>query len=105
MLKVAEPKTAKPEEAEESAAVLVSVPCNDTRRSWKDETQPLVVGDWLGDKDITAWLTNKLYRNEIGEPQAWTIAATYAVSRLQEIRKNSRKLWWFGLEVAAHICR
>ena len=29
-----------------------------------DETKPLAMGDWLSDKDITAWLTEKLYHNE-----------------------------------------
>ena len=27
-----------------------------TRRTPFDETKPLVVGDWLSDKDILAWL-------------------------------------------------
>ena len=36
----------------------------------------------LCNRDIIGWPTHKLHHNEIGEPQAWTIAVTYFVSRL-----------------------
>ena len=36
------------------------------------DTTPVVEGDWLSDKDIATWLTNKLYHNEVSEPRAWT---------------------------------
>ena len=52
-----------------------------------DETKPLVVGDWLSDKGILAWLHDKLYHNVVDEPWAWTTAAAYIVSRLKIMRK------------------
>ena len=58
-----------------------------TRRTPVDETKPLVVGDWLSDKDILARLHDKLYHNEAGEPRAWTTVVTYIVSRLNIMRK------------------
>ena len=43
-------------------------------RKWKtapvDETKPLVVGYWLSNKDILAWLNDKPYHNEVEEPRA-----------------------------------
>ena len=38
-------------------------------------------------KHITAWLTDKLYHIEVGEPRAWTMAMIYVVSRLQKMKK------------------
>ena len=62
-----------------------------------DETKPLVVGDWLSDKDITAWLTDKLYHNEIGEPQAWTTTVIYIVPRLDKMKKyEDSVVVWLG---------
>ena len=58
-----------------------------TRQTPVDETKPLVVGDWLSDKDILAWLHDKLYHNEVDEPWVWTSAVTYIVSRLNIMRK------------------
>ena len=51
------------------------------------ETKPLVVGDCLSDKDILAWLHDKLYHNEVSEPLAWTTAVTYIVPRMNTMRK------------------
>ena len=67
--KVAEPSGASISEEEDTAATPVSVARKVTHRMPMDETKPLVVGDWLSDKDIIAWLNHKLYRNEIGEPR------------------------------------
>ena len=53
-------------------------------RSRVVDTTPIVEGDWLSDKDIAAWLTNKLYHNEVGEPQAWVGAVRYVVSHLPQ---------------------
>ena len=58
-----------------------------TRHTPVDETKPLVVGDWLSDKDILAWLNHNLCHNEVGEPQAWIAAVTYIVSRVNIMRK------------------
>ena len=56
-----------------------------------DETKPLVVGDWLRYKDITLWLPDNLYHNEIGAPHAWTAAVVCIVPGS------------FGLEAVAHV--
>ena len=45
------------------------------------------MGDWLSDKDILAWLNDKVCHNEVGEPRAWTTAVTYIVSRLKDMRR------------------
>ena len=58
-----------------------------TRHTPIDQTKPLVVGDWLSDKDIIAWLNHKLYHNQVGEPWAWAMAVTHIVSRLNIMRK------------------
>ena len=82
--KVAEPLDAGISEVEDSAN-----PVNVVRKvTWPmDETKPVVVGDWLSDKDIIAWLNHKLYHNEICEPRALTTTVTYIVSRLNIIKK------------------
>ena len=58
-----------------------------TRQTPVDETKPLVVGHWLSDKDILAWLHDKLYHNEVEEPWAWTMAVAYLASCLKMMRK------------------
>ena len=58
-----------------------------TRRTPVHETKPLVVGDWLSDKDIVAWLNDKVYHNEAEEPRAWTMAVTHIASCLKRMRK------------------
>ena len=72
---------------EEDTAIPVAPARMATRRTPVDETKPLVVGDWLSDKDIAVWLNDKLYHNEVEEPQAWTMAVTYIVSCLKRMRK------------------
>ena len=84
--KVAEPLDAGISE-EENSAILVSVAPKVTCRTLVDEAKPLVVEDWLSDKDIIAWLTHKLHRNGIREPRAWTTGVTYIVSRLNTMMK------------------
>ena len=88
---------------EEDAAIPVSVARKVTRMPI-NETKPLVVGDWLSDKDIIAWRNPKLYHNEIGEPQAWTTAVTYIVSRLNIMKKcgGSRGI---GHTTVGLVCR
>ena len=39
-------------------------------------TTPVVEGALLSKKDIMAWLTDKLYHNEVGGPRAWARAVT-----------------------------
>ena len=58
-----------------------------TRSTPVDETKPLLEGDWLSDNDITTWLTDELYPNEIGDPWAWTLAVTYIMAQLKIMRK------------------
>ena len=58
-----------------------------TRHTPVNETKPLVVGDWLSDKGIIAWLNHKLYHNEIGDPRAWTTAVTDFVLCLSIMKK------------------
>ena len=58
-----------------------------TRQTPVNETKPLVVGDWLSDKDILVWLNDKLYHYEVDEPRAWTTAVAYIVSYLKIMRK------------------
>ena len=72
---------------EEDTAIRVAPARMATCRTPVDETKPLVVGDWLSDKDIVAWLNNKLYHNEVEEPRAWTMAVTYIASCLKRMRK------------------
>ena len=72
---------------EEDTAIPVAPARMATRRTPVDETKPLVVGDWLSNKDIVAWLNDKLYHNEAEEPRAWTMAVTYIASRLKRMRK------------------
>ena len=72
---------------EEDAAIRVAAARMATRRTPVDETKPLVVGDWLSDKDIVAWQDDKLYHNEVEEPRAWTMAATYIASCLKSMSK------------------
>ena len=55
-----------------------------------DQTKPLVVGDGLSDKDILAWLHDKLYHSEVEEPRAWAMAVAYIVSCLKMMRKYVR---------------
>ena len=75
---------AKPSDAgifeEEDTTIRVAPARMATRRTPVDETKPLVVGYWLSDKDILAWLNDKLYYNEVEEPRAWTMAVTYIAS-------------------------
>ena len=85
--KVAEPSDARFFE-EEDIAIHVSVARKVTRCALVDETKPLVMGDWLRDKDIITWPTHKLYHNEIGELRAWTTAVTCIVSRLYMRKKH-----------------
>ena len=42
----------------------------------------VVVGGWLNDRDITAWLTNKLYQLKVDEPRAWTMVVSFILSLL-----------------------
>ena len=83
---------AKPSDAgiseEEDTAIPVTPARMATRHTPVDETKPLVVGDWLSDKDILARLNDKLYHNEIEEPRAWTWAVTYIVSYLKMMRNH-----------------
>ena len=72
---------------EEDTAILVAPPRMATRRTPVDETKPLVVGDWLSDKEILAQLNDKLYYNEVEEPGAWTMAVRYIASCLKMMRK------------------
>ena len=72
---------------EEDIAIPVAPARMATRRTPVDETKPLVVGDWLSDKDIVAWQNDKLYHNEVEEPRAWTMAVTYIASCLNRMRK------------------
>ena len=85
-------EVAKPSDAgiseEEDTAIPVTVARMATLQTPIDETKPLVVGNWLSDKDILAWLHEKLCHNEVGEPRAWTMAVTYIVSRLNVMRKD-----------------
>ena len=82
---------------EEDTAIPVAPACMATRRTPVDETKPLVVGDWLSNKDIVAWQNDKLYHNEAEEPRVWTMALTYIASCLKRMRKyedikgNNRK--------------
>ena len=48
---------------EVDTAIPVTIARKVTRCTPIDETKPLVVGDWLSDKDILAWLNHKLYYN------------------------------------------
>ena len=72
---------------DEDTAILVAPARMATRRTPVAETKPLVVGDWLSDKDIVAWLNDKLYHNEVEQPRACTMAVTYIASCLKRIRK------------------
>ena len=72
---------------EEGTAIPVAPAWMATRQAPVDETKTLVVGDWLSDKGILAWLHDKLYYNEVEEPEAWTMAVTYIVSCLKIMRK------------------
>ena len=72
---------------EEDTAIPVAPARMATRRTPVDETKPLVVGDWLSDKDIVAWQNDKLYHNEVEEPRAWTMAVTYNATCLKRMRK------------------
>ena len=72
---------------EENTAILVAPARMATRQTPVDETQPLVVGGWLSDKDILVWLHDKLYHNEVIEPRAWTATVAYIVSCLNIMRK------------------
>ena len=72
---------------EEDTTIPVAPARIATRRTPVDETKPLVVGDWLSDKDIVAWLNDKLYHNKVEEPRAWTMAVTYIASCLKLMRK------------------
>ena len=72
---------------EEDTAIPVAPARMATRQAPVDETKPPVVGDWLSDKDILAWLHDKLYHNEVKEPRAWTMAVTYIASCLKIMRK------------------
>ena len=51
------------------------------------DTIVVAEGDWLNDKDSTTWLTDKVYRTEVGEPRTWTMAVTYVVSPLTKMKK------------------
>ena len=62
---------------EKDTAIPVAPGRMATRRTPVDETKPLVVADLLSDKEIVAWLNDKLYHNEFEEPRAWTMAVTY----------------------------
>ena len=84
--KVAEPSDAGISE-EEDATIPVKVAKKGTYCTPVDETKPLVVGDGLSDKDIIAWLNDKLYHDEIDEPCAWTTTVTYIVSCLNIMKK------------------
>ena len=65
-----------PHRAGAGRPLLISFPCSGTpenagvttRQAPVDKTKPLVVGDWLGDKDILAWVHDNLYR-EVGKPR------------------------------------
>ena len=72
---------------EEDTAILVGVGLKVTRCTPINETKLLVVGDWLSDKDIVAWLSNRLYHNEITEARAWPTTVTCIVSRLNIMKK------------------
>ena len=72
---------------EEDTTIPVALARMATRQTPVDETKLFVVGDWLSDKDILAWLHDKLYHNEFEEPRAWTMAVTYIVSCLKMMRK------------------
>ena len=72
---------------EEATAIPLALAPMATRRTPVDETKPLVVGVWLSDKEILAWLNDKLYHNEVEEPQAWTTAVTYIASCVKMMRK------------------
>ena len=72
---------------EEGTAIPVAPAQMVTRRTPVDDTKPLVVGDWLTNKDIVARLNDKLYHNEVEEPRAWTMAVAYIASRLKRMRK------------------
>ena len=72
---------------EEDTAITVAPARMATRRTPVDETKPLVVGDWLSDKDIVTWLNDKVCHNEVEEPRAWTMAVTHIVSCLKRMRK------------------
>ena len=50
---------------EEDTAIPVAPTRMATHRTPVDETKPLVVGDWLSDKDIVAWLNDTL--QEVGK--------------------------------------
>ena len=60
---------AKPSDAgifeEEDTAILVAPARMVTCQMPVHETKPLVVGHWLSDKDILAWLHDKLCYNEV----------------------------------------
>ena len=84
--KVAEPSDAGICE-EEDIAIRVTIARMVTRHTPVDDTKPLVVEDRLTDKDILAWLHDKLYHNDVNEPRAWTAAVTYIVSRLNIMSK------------------
>ena len=61
------------------------------------------MGHWFGDKDIRTRLHQKLYHNEVREPQAWVEAMTHIMSCLSIMRKyeghkgtNRQPLVWPG---------
>ena len=54
-----------------------------TRSTIPSETTPLVVGDWLTDKDIVCCLNQEVCHNEIDEPRAWSLALLY-IKRLSK---------------------
>ena len=53
-----------------------------TQSTVGDDTTPSVVGGWLNDRDILAWLTDKLYHVEGDEPCAWTLGVSFILSLL-----------------------
>ena len=84
--KVAEPLDASSSE-EEDAAIPTSGAQRVTRCTLVDETKPLVVGDWLSNKDIIVWLNHNLYHSKLGVPWAWATTVTYIVSCLNIMKK------------------
>ena len=72
------PKVAEPSDPgiseEEHTAISVTVARMAARWTPVNEAKAPVVRDWLSDKDVLAWLHNKLYHNEIGELLQWEVS-------------------------------
>ena len=67
-----------------------------TQSTRGDDTTPLVLGAWLNNRDITTWLTDKLYHLEVDEPRESTLLATFILSLLCKMRAYEHGQTSFG---------